>query len=224
MKPGRTRAVVLRRTNFGEADRILHLLTPDGKISVIAKGARREKSKLASGIELFAVSDVVIVKGKGDLDVLTSARLVHFYRHIIEDYDRMQFAYAAIKLVSGASETSDDPQWYDVLVELLAGLDSHPLQLELVQAWFYLRYAAMLGYELSLYKDINGEKISPDLKYRYDLSERGFKPVQAGELSSEHIKLLRLIASRSLKTLSQIGGIDAVLSDCLMVARQHAAV
>ena len=46
----RTQAIVLRRTNYGEADRILQLLTPEGKKSVMAKGVRKEKSKLAGGI------------------------------------------------------------------------------------------------------------------------------------------------------------------------------
>ena len=100
MKSERTRAVVLRRTNYGEADRIVQFLTPIGRRSVIARGVRREKSKLAGGIELFAVSDIVIGQGKGDLGVLTGARLVHFYRHIIEDYDRMQFGYEALKQVT----------------------------------------------------------------------------------------------------------------------------
>ena len=91
MKTHRTRAIVLRRTNYGEADRILQLLTLEGRRSVMARGVRKEKSKLAGGIELFAVSDVVLGEGKGDLGVLTSAKLVQFYRHILEDYDRLQF-------------------------------------------------------------------------------------------------------------------------------------
>ena len=85
MKTISTRAIVLRRTNYGEADRILHLLTPEGRRSVMARGVRKEKSKLAGGIELFAVTDVVLGEGRGELGILTSARLVHFYRHIIED-------------------------------------------------------------------------------------------------------------------------------------------
>lgn len=67
MKTVRSQAIVLRRTNYGEADRILQLLTPDGRRSVMARGVRKEKSKLAGGIELFAVSDVVIGEGKGSL-------------------------------------------------------------------------------------------------------------------------------------------------------------
>jgi DNA repair protein RecO (recombination protein O) len=215
---------VLRRTNYGEADRILQLLTPDGKRSVMAKGVRREKSRLSGGIELFAICEVVIGEGKGELGVLTSARLVHFYRNIMSDYDRMQFAYTAIKLVAKASEMVDEAEWYDVLAEVLAGLDARSIQLDMVQAWFYLRYSAIMGYELSLWHDTAGEKLLPDQAYRYDDAERGLRAVEGGEITSDHIKLLRLIATRSLKILAQIGGIDSILADCSLVARQHAAI
>ena len=60
MKVERTRAIVLKRTNYGEADRILQLLTTYGKRNVIAKSVRREKSRMAGGIELFSICEVVI--------------------------------------------------------------------------------------------------------------------------------------------------------------------
>ena len=224
MKSTRTRAIVLRRTNYGEADRILQLLTPEGKLSVMAKGVRREKSRLSGGIELFAICDVVVTEGKGDLGILTSSRLIQFYRHIMEDYDRMQFAYSAIKLVSSASEMVDGSDWYNVLSETLAGLDALTVPIETVKTWFYLHYSAILGYELSLWHDIAGDKLSPDKSYRYDEVERGLRPVEGGEISAEHIKLLRIIATRPLKVVIQIGGVEAILSDCLSVALQHAAI
>ena len=76
MKTNRTTAIVLRRTNYGEADRILQLLTPDGKRSVMARGVRREKSRLAGGIELFAVCEVVLTEGKGELGILTFSQFL----------------------------------------------------------------------------------------------------------------------------------------------------
>lgn len=224
MKSIRTRAIVLRRTNYGEADRILQLITPDGRRSVMARGVRREKSKLAGGIELFAISDIVIVEGKGELGVLTSARLVQFYGHIIEDYDRLQFGYEAIKLVARASETIDEPEWYDLLAETIMALDSKTINLGLTETWFYLRYAALLGHEINLELDIDGQKISADNKYKYDISERGLRKLDSGELGSEHIKLLRLIVGKSLKILAQIGGVENILPDCLLVAKQHASI
>lgn len=224
MKTHRTRAIVLRRTNYGEADRILQLLTLEGRRSVMARGVRREKSKLAGGIELFAVSDVVLGEGKGDLGVLTSARLVHFYRHILEDYDRLQFGYRAIKLVSKASDTVDEPEWFDLLAEVLAALDAITIPQALIETWFLLRYSALLGRELNLELDIDGAALLPDIHYRYDAGEQGLRPLQNGELTSEHIKLLRLIATRSLKVLVQIGGIGEILPECLRVAQEHAAL
>jgi DNA repair protein RecO (recombination protein O) len=220
----RVRAIVLRRTNYGEADRILQLLTTEGRRAVMARGVRREKSKLAGGIELFAVSDIVINRGKGELGILTSARLVTFYRHILEDYDRLQFGYEVVRQVAAATETVDEPEWFDVLQEVFAGLDVVTMPRQLVEAWFYLRLAALLGRELSLAHDVNGERIDADHRYTYDVSEQGLRASNNGELTADHIKFLRLLSGRSLKVLNQIGGVDAILPDCWMVARQHAAV
>jgi len=219
-----TRAIVLRRTNFGEADRILQLLTPEGRRSVMAKGVRKEKSKLAGGIELFAVTDVVLGEGKGELGILTSARLVHFYRHIIEDYDRLQFGYFVIQQITRASENVDEPEWFDMTADIFMALDSKTIPLALTQTWFYLRHASLLGHQLNLNIDTNGEKLTADRTYRYDVGEQGLRELPNGELTAEHIKLLRLISTRSLKVLAQIGGVDEILPAILNVAREHAAL
>lgn len=224
MKTARTRAIVLRRTNYGEADRILDLLTPDGRVSVMARGVRKEKSKLAGGIELFAVCDIVTGSGKGDLGILTSARLVTFYRHILEDYDRMQFAYEALGQVTRASASLDEPEWYEITSEVLAALDVLSVPLQLVQTWFYVRVAQLLGDELNTVRDYMGEKLLSDKTYRYDSQERGFTEDEKGQMSADHIKILRLCAAKPLNTIIQIGGMGDYLADCLYVARQHAAL
>lgn len=223
MKTYRTQAVVLRRTNYGEADRVVQLLTPDGRRSVMARGVRKEKSKLAGGIELFAVSDVVIGEGKGDLGVLTSAKLDRFYRQILKDYDRLQFGYQAIKLVARASEAVDEPEWFDLLVETIAGLDALTIPLPLVQTWFYVRYSALLGRELNLELDIDGAPLEADLIYRYDSAEQGLRAVVNGDITGNHIKLLRLIASRPLSVLIQVGSITTLLPETLRLLEMHSA-
>ena len=53
MKQQTTKAIVLRRTNYGEADRIVTFLTPVGKIRAMVKGVRGSKGKWAGGIGLF---------------------------------------------------------------------------------------------------------------------------------------------------------------------------
>ena len=224
MKTTRTQAIVLRRTNYGEADRIVQFLTPEGRRSVMARGVRKEKSKLAGGIELFAVSDVVIGEGRGELGILTSAKLVYFYRNIMKEYERLQFGYEAIALVARASETVDEPEWFDLLVEVLAALDASTVPLALVRAWFYLHYSALLGYELNTARDCDGDALVDGARYRYDGVEQGFRMADDGLFGSDHIKLLRLIAGRPLKVLVQVGGIGAVVADCAQLAEQHAAI
>lgn len=224
MKTVRSQAIVLRRTNYGEADRILQLLTPDGRRSVMARGVRKQKSKLAGSIELFAVSDVVIGEGKGGLGILTSARLIQCYHMLLQDYDRLHFGYTAVKLVTRASETIDEPEWFRLLQEVFAGLDLATVPLDLVQAWFYIRYADLLGHELNLTLDVEGKPLAADLYYRYDNGERGFTVNANGSIAASHIKLLRLIASKPLQILVQIGGISELLGECQSVAREHAAI
>ena len=224
MSVERTRAIVLRRTNYGEADRVMRLITPLGQRSVIAKGARREKSKLAGGIELFGITDIVINSGRGDLGILTSARLVHFYRHILEDYDRLQFGYEVINLVSKASEHIDEPEWYGVLSEVFMGLDALTIPLQLTQSWFYLHYAELTGYELNLDRDLTGAMLDQEKTYMYDVSEKGLRLAAQGELQSQHIKLLRILANRPISVVAQVGGIEDILPDVWLVSRQHAGI
>jgi recombinational DNA repair protein (RecF pathway) len=190
----------------------------------MARGVRKEKSKLAGGIELFAVCDVTIGEGKGNLGVLTSARLVQFYRHILEDYDRMQFAYETLAQIAKASANLDEAEWYDIVAEVLAALDVLTVPLALIQTWFYVRVAELLGDELNTARDYSGEKLVVDKKYRYDSQEKGFVEAMNGNISSEHIKILRLVAAKQLSVILQVGGIGEYLGDCLLVARQHASL
>ena len=220
----RLQAIVLRRTNYGEADRILHLLPSAGRRNVIAKGVRREKSKLAGGIELFALCDVVVRRGRGELGILTSAQLQQFYRHILDSYERMQFGYEMLKLVNRASEQVDEPAWFSVAQQVLAQLNHVKVEQKLIETWFYLQYAGLLGDELNLRTDVAAHALSPDKTYMYDSTEKGLRPAEQGDLSADAVKLLRLIQAKPLANVAQIGGITEVISACWLVTRQHAAV
>lgn len=193
-------------------------------MSAMARGARKEKSKLAGGIELFAVCDVVIGQGKGTLGVLTSARLVQFYRHILEDYDRMQFAYETLAQITKASSNLDEEEWYDIASEVLAALDALTVPLPLVQTWFYVRISMLLGEELSLTRDFKGDKLEVDTTYRYDTNERGFIEDGHGTITADHIKVLRLVSAKSLAVIVQVGGMEPYLAECLDVTRRHASL
>jgi hypothetical protein len=107
---------------------------------------------------------------------------------------------------------------------MFMGLDVVTIPLQLTQTWFYLKFAGLLGHQLNLEIDTNGEKLSSERSYRYDIGEQGLRETPNGEIKGEHIKLLRLISTRSIKILAQIGGVQAILPDVFQVAREHASI
>lgn len=214
-----TKAIVLSRTNYGEADRIMNIITPaHGKMGVIAKGVRREKSKLAGGIELLAVSDLVIHQGKGDLSIVTSARLDTFFSHILEDYDRLQFAYYVLKDVNRASETVAEPEFYDICEITLQSLNTMTISLSVTSLWYRLQMAILLGVGLNLATDVNGEKLSPDATYRFDIAEMAFMQDPRGTITANHIKFLRVASGNFPEVVSKVGGAAEVIDECLRIA------
>lgn len=221
----RTDAIILRRTNYGEADRILLFLTPNhGQISAMARGVRKEKSRLAGGVELFAVCDVVLRQGKGDIATLTSSKLKKFFDQIMTDYDRMQFAYEAIKQVNSASKMLEEADFYDLLLETLASLNNLKIHLKIIEVWFYLHLAKLLGNGLNAATDDKGMKLVEGANYNFNSVDQVFSFVQDGRFSSDHIKFLRVIDNNSPQMASRVSGIDGLIDDCLFVAKNVAKI
>src|SRR5205814_1274862 len=105
-----TQGVVLSRTDFGEADRIIHFLTPDhGKVTGIAKGVRKSKSKLAGGIELFSISELTFIVGKSEIYTIISARLINHFDNIVKDLNRTNIGYDFLRMVNKATEDNTGP-------------------------------------------------------------------------------------------------------------------
>lgn len=220
MQTFRTEAIILRRTNYGEADRILNLLTPErGKVSAIAKGIRKSKSKLAGGLELFATCDVTILQGKSDMGTVSSARLVKFYGDILKDYDRMQLAYELIKMTNRAAEMVGESEFYYLLRDGMVYLNELTVDYRVVELWFRLRCASALGVGLNLAATAQGEQLKADVRYNFDFGDMAFGPHPSGRFGSEHIKLLRLAHAKDPGILRQVSGLSDVLDDCLWLVR-----
>ena len=104
----RTKALILKRRNFGEADRQLTLLTPYyGKFDALAKGARKPASKKTGHVELFMKSDILIAKGR-TLDLITQAEMIEPYLPVREELERGAYASYAAELLDRFTFDSDD--------------------------------------------------------------------------------------------------------------------
>ena len=214
----RTQAIILRRTNYGESDRILNLLTPEGKISALAKSVRKEKSRLAGGIELFSVSDVVVHQGRSNLGTLTSAKMLHFYGNILADLPRLEFASSCLRKLEKAAEQTDNPEYFEILQAVLAALNKSA-NLEVVQTWFAFNLARAMGEELNLLTDIAGADLDSAQKYFWDGAEMALRADERGSIGAREIKLARIMWEQSLATILRIQQVAEIITPLTGIAR-----
>ena len=124
--PLRTEAIVLRSIRYGEADRILHLYTPAyGRLSAIAKGARRAKSRFGARLEPFFHVRAVLREGRGDLYVVTAVDTVAAHAGLRNHAATLDAAARACDAVARMFETGDPhPEVFTLLANELALLAS----------------------------------------------------------------------------------------------------
>lgn len=218
-KDVRTQAIILRRTNYGESDRILNLITPVGKFAVLARSVRKEKSRLAGAVELFTVSDVVVHEGRGKLATLTGAKMLRFYGKILADLASVELASNFMKRIERAAEQTDNPEFFEILDQALSGLNSG-ISPAIVSAWFDFNFLRATGEEINLLYDVNGEKLVADQQYIWDDIEQALRPDPQGRIGANEIKLARLILSTKLKIVANIDQIEEILPKISHFARK----
>jgi DNA repair protein RecO (recombination protein O) len=124
--PLKTDAVVLRSIRYGEADRILHLYTPQrGRVAAIAKGARRAKSRFGARLEPFFRVRIMLREGRGELYTVTGADTVAAHAGIREHAATLDAAARACDAVARLFETDEaHPEVFQLLCNELALLDA----------------------------------------------------------------------------------------------------
>lgn len=148
----RVEAIILKRTDFGEADRILTLFTPDlGKLRAIAKGARKPSSRKSGHIELFTHSMLLLAKGR-HLDVVTQADTLDSFMPLRENLERLGYAYYMAELVDKfLEEDAENRALYDLLLHALAWLGSPANDPVLLARYFELQLLKHVGYQPQLF-------------------------------------------------------------------------
>jgi DNA repair protein RecO (recombination protein O) len=121
----KTEAVVLRSMRYGEADRILHLYTPHrGRVSAIAKGVRRARSRFGGRLEPFFRLHIELHEGRGELLTVTGAQTIDGYARLRGDAPALDAAARACDAVGRLFETSEPhPGVFNLLCRQLGLLD-----------------------------------------------------------------------------------------------------
>jgi DNA repair protein RecO (recombination protein O) len=130
MRSLKTDAIVLRSIRFGEADRILHLYTPDhGRLAAIAKGARRASSRFGARLEPFVHVHLVLREGRGELFTVNSADTVVVNAGLRDHASTLDAAARACDAVTRLFESAEPhPEVFVLLANELALLGSDATQ------------------------------------------------------------------------------------------------
>jgi len=120
----KTEAIVLRRRDLGEADKVLVLYTPYlGKLSAVAKGVRRPTSKLGGHVELLTHSMMMLARGR-NLDIVTQSQMLHSFPGLRSSLERASYAFYAAELVERFTEEHiENHPLFRLLLNLLAHLE-----------------------------------------------------------------------------------------------------
>jgi DNA repair protein RecO (recombination protein O) len=192
IKNHKDRAIVLSRIDYGERDRILTLLAKEkGKVSVLAKGVRAQKSRLAGGIELLSESEISFIEGKSEIKTLTSARLIVHFANLSADLRRMQQAFEFIKIVNSVTEGLTGQEYYHTLLGGLKALNDETYDPDVVDIWFNLNILKISGSAPNLIID----KVTDAVHFEFDHDHQQFKEHDGGTFSKNDLKLLRLSIS-----------------------------
>ncbi len=204
-----TQGIILARTNYGEADRILTFLTPThGKVTAIAKGIRKQKSKLAGGVELFSVCNLTLLVGRGDINTLMSAKLDKHYSNIVKELPRTDAAYEMIRLSHKATEDAPEAGYFNLLKKGFESLDDLSLEPAIALIWFQMQLLKLTGHSPDLHSDTKGDKLAQG-NYDFDVESMHFLVGvdQQGSYSADHIKFLRVcIAAVGPRVLHRVSG------------------
>lgn len=158
MRAFKTEGIILKRRDFGEADRILIVFTlHKGKVAVLARGVRRITSRRAGNVELLNRVQVFLHPGKQFL-ILTEATSLDTFQSLKEDLTLSTYAYHIIELVDKlTAENQENPILYTHVVEVLKRLSIKPRQI-LVRA-FEAKLLTLMGFiDFRVIKDFGGVK------------------------------------------------------------------
>lgn len=162
----RVESVVLRHSDWGEADRLLTIFSREqGKLRCVAKGARKLLSRKAGHLEPFTRVALLLAKGS-DLWIVTQAETVDAYISIREDLVRTATAAYVIELVDRFTyEEGENRTLYELLVETLQRVANEP-DLFLALRYFEMHLFSILGFKPELFRCVKcREEIKPQDQY-----------------------------------------------------------
>lgn len=228
---------MLKRTDHGEADRLLTLFTPDlGKLRANAKGARKPSSRKSGHVELFTHVELMLAKGQ-QIDVVTQADAIDTFISLRDNLDRLSYAYYLAELVDKFSEeATENKPVFDLLLHALNWLGEESTHPDLLARFFELRLLQYVGYRPQLFSCVNcGKPIEP-IENHFSAEAGGVLDSECAQTRSDKIpgrardaqaislnalKVLRYLQTREWETVRVLRLTPDVLSKVEALMQQY---
>jgi DNA repair protein RecO (recombination protein O) len=143
--------IVLRSVKLGEADKIVTILTQgSGKVRAVAKGIRRTNSKFGARLELMTHVSLLLYQGR-NLDTVTQAEILHPFRGVRSDFDRIAAAETMLEAVDKVAEEHErNVRLFMLLLTGLRSVEAAPADPAAVAESFLLKLLSLSGFHPSL--------------------------------------------------------------------------
>lgn len=183
----KTKGIVLAENNMGDFDKMLTILTPNGKIGCSAKGSRRPKSQLMAGSQFLCFGEYMLFKGTNTYTIKSCDTIELFY-NIRTDLDKLQYASHITKIIQDV--TDENQNTYKILqlyLNTLYVISETNMDLEFVLSTFKLRLLCLLGFT-PIIKNCTECKKEEDLYY-FSLKDNGLKCNNCGKQDKGAIQI-----------------------------------
>ncbi|MBY6881252.1 DNA repair protein RecO [Clostridium botulinum] len=146
----KTRAVVIKTQEFKEADKLVWLYTEKlGKITAIAKGAKKNRSKYLSNTSPFCYGEYVLYKGKS-LFNLSEAQLIDSFQDFLRDLDTLTYGSYFCELIDICTEEKESSrELFQELVKSLFLMKNKVVDIEILARAFEMKVLKYTGYALN---------------------------------------------------------------------------
>lgn len=172
---------------MGDFDKMVTILTPNGKIGCAAKGARRPKSLLMAATQFFCFGEYLIFKGNNSFNI-NSCDTIEIFYNLRTDLDKLNYAVNICKIVD--SVTYENQNTYKILQLLLNTLyviSETDKNLELVASVFRIRLLCLLGFMPKVTKCVNCDN-NENIAF-FSIIDNGFKCKNCGKVDKSAISM-----------------------------------
>lgn len=147
----KTSGVIIKSADYKENDKLLWIYTEElGKITAIAKGAKKNKSRLFSVTSPLCYSDYVVFKGK-NLFNLQEGKIINSFKGLMSNLDKLTYASYVCELIDiGLEDGEIDKNLYIEFIKTLYLLDTDAIDYELLIRSFELKLLKATGYGINL--------------------------------------------------------------------------